>query len=119
MMFKKTLIASATAGLIAVGGLFATTETASAGQRGYSFQFGNSGIYFNYGNRVRPNYGSRVRPNRNCQPVFKQVRRHDRYGRHYWKRVRVGVQCFRPQHRRHYYARPHRRQQGFSFQFGF
>ena len=110
-MFKKMLIASATAGLIAAGGLAATTETASAGQRGYSFQFGNSGIYFNYGYRANPR--------RNCKPIFKRVRWRDHYGRPHWKRIKVGVQCFRPQHRRHHYARQYRRQNGFSFQFGF
>ena len=108
MFIKKTLIAFATAGLIAAGGLAATTETASAGQRGYNFQIGNSGIYFNYGYRANPR--------RTCT---QRVRWRDHYGRSHWKRIKV--QCFRPRHRHHHYARQHHHQRnsGFNFQFRF
>ncbi|MHA1554390.1 MAG: hypothetical protein ACTSU0_08280 [Alphaproteobacteria bacterium] len=113
MMFKKTLLATATAGLIAAGALTVTTGSATAHQTGYNT--GNSGFSFGYN----------VKPRRNCKPIFQRVRLRDRWGRTHWRRVQVGQNCQRVQQRRY---RPrqglpgnfgrHRNNNGFSFQFG-
>ena len=84
-MFKNAFFASATAGLIAAGTLAATTGTASAGYNGYNPQYGNNGIQLIH----------QVNPRRSCNPIFRQVRRWDQYGRPHWKRIQVGVDCDR------------------------
>ena len=126
-MFKKALIASATAGLIAAGTLAATTGTASAHQRGYGFQLGNSGIYFNYGPRAHPHRQYRQpwqyrqtwqyrQPQRYRQP--QQYRQPSQYGQTWQYR----------QHRQYRQPRQYRqarswqvnggRNSGFSFSYG-
>ena len=86
-MMKKTLIATATAGLIAAGAMVATTGTASA-----------AGIYFGgpgWSVGISDGHGWRGhrRPHRVCKPVFKTVRWWDRWGRPHFKQVVVGQEC--------------------------
>jgi hypothetical protein len=85
-MLKKTLIATATAGLISVGALVGTAGTASAA----SITFGGPGWHVGIGNG--PNWGG-PRPRQVCQPVFKTVRWWDRWGRPHFKRVVVRQEC--------------------------
>ena len=99
-MFKKTILATATAGLIALGALGATTSAASAGggyggQGSGSMQFGGPGfsMQFGFGNQNH-NY----HPQKFCKPVVKKVKWWDRRGRPHWRVVVVGQKCFRPQH---------------------
>ena len=76
-MMKKTLIAAATAGLIAVGALVGTTSTASAagvplGGPGYSTQ----------------------KPHQECRPVYKTVRWWDKQGHRHFKKVVIRQKCY-------------------------
>ena len=70
---KKTLIATATAGLIAAGAMVGTTSTASA-----------AGMYFSgpgWGVGIGgPGWGMQ-RPHPDCRPVFQTVRWWDDWGR--------------------------------------
>ena len=85
-MMKKTLIATATAGLIAAGAMVATTGTASA-----------AGVYFGGpGWSVGSNDGHSWRgdrPHRECRPVLKTVRWWDNWGHPHFKQVVVGQDC--------------------------
>ena len=81
-MLKKTLIATAAAGMIAAGAMVGTASTASAA----SFYFGAPGFGFRIGHPYR--YGHRV-----CHPVFRIRRWFDRYGRPHHRRVIVGRRC--------------------------
>jgi hypothetical protein len=83
-MMKKTLIATATAGLIAVGAMVGTTSTASAA----GVYFGGPGWSVGIGG---PGWG----PQRECRPIFKTVRWWDRWGRPHFKQVVVGRDCGR------------------------
>ncbi len=73
---KKTLIATATAGLIAVGALVGTTSTASTAG-------GPSG---------GPGYSTHS-PQQQCRPVFKTVRWLDKQGHRHFKKVVVRQKC--------------------------
>ena len=84
-MMKKTLIATATAGLIAAGAMIATTGTASAA----AVYFGGPGWSFGIGG---PGYGPQ-RPHRECRPVLKTVRWWDNWGRPHFRQVVVGRDC--------------------------
>lgn len=85
-MMKKTLIATATAGLIAAGAMLGTTGTASAA----SVQFGGPGWSVGVG----PGYGPGWRHHpRECRPVYKTVRWWDRWGHPHFKKVVVGRDC--------------------------
>ena len=69
-MFKQTLLATATAGLIAAGAMVGTSGTASAegiyvGGPGWSVGIGD---------------GPHWRPGRDCRPVFRTERWFDRWG---------------------------------------
>ena len=90
-MLKKTLIATAAAGMIAAGSLVATTVGASAS--GPSIQFGGPGWNVQIGN-----FGGRHH-NRNCRPVVKTVK-YWKWGRPHWRQVVVGYDCHRrgPRH---------------------
>ena len=85
-MMKKTLIATATAGLIAAGTMIATTSAASAD----GIRFGGPGwsIGINDGPSWRGD-----RPHRVCRPVFETRHWRDRWGRMHFKRVVVGRDC--------------------------
>lgn len=95
-MFKKTILATATAGLIAVGALGATTSAASAANyNGYgngsgSVQFGGPGFNLQFGFGGHPQY----HPQKVCQPVFKKVKWWDRWGHPHWSQVVVSQKCF-------------------------
>lgn len=84
-MIKQTLIATATAGLIAVGAMVGTTGTASAA----TVHFGGPGWSVGIGG---PAFGPQ-RPHRVCKPVFKTVRWWDNWGRPHFKRVVVRQEC--------------------------
>lgn len=77
-MLKKTLLATATAGLIAAG----TMTTASAAP--YHPSHGSPSIYFgfNFGPSMSP-------PPPVCRPVYKKVKWWDRYGHAHWRTVKV------------------------------
>ncbi len=84
-MMKKTLIATATAGLIAAGAMVGTTSTASAA----SIYFGGPGWSVGVGG---PGWGPQ-RLHKVCKPVFKTVRWHDRWGRLHINKVVVRQTC--------------------------
>ena len=85
-MMKKTLIATATAGLIAAGTMVATTGTASAA----TVRFGGPG----WSVGISDGYGWRNdRPRRVCTPVFETRRWRDNWGRVHFKRIVVGRDC--------------------------
>jgi hypothetical protein len=86
-MLKKTLIATATAGLIAAGSLVGTAGSASAA----GIQFGGPGWHVGIGGG--PGWGWN-KPRYVCQPVFKKVKFWDRWGRPYFKTVAVSQHCF-------------------------
>ncbi len=86
-MLKKTLIATATAGLIAAGAMAATTTTAAAD----GFYFGGPGWSFGIGNPGWRGY----QPHPVCKPIIKTVRAWDRWGRPYVQQVVVGRDCGR------------------------
>ncbi len=93
-MFKKTLIATAAAGMLAAGALVGTAGAASAA----SVQFGGPGWHIGIGNG--PGYFPH-RPRQVCHPVFKTVKWWDRWHRPHFKRVVVRQQCtwvYGPQH---------------------
>lgn len=82
-MFKRTLLATATAGMIAAGAMIGTTGTASA-----------DGVYFGGpGWSVGINDGHHWRPGRECHPVFRTERWWDRWGRPHFRRVYAGERC--------------------------
>jgi len=83
-MMKKTLIATATAGLIATGAMIGTTSTASA-----AVYFGGPGWSIGIG---APNW-QRERPHRVCTPVFRTERWRDYWGRMHQRRVVVRQEC--------------------------
>jgi hypothetical protein len=97
-MLKKKLIATAAAGMIAVGSLVATTVGASASS-GFSgsFSFGGPGWSLQFGN---PGYGRHH--NRHCRPIVKTVK-FWKWGRPHWRQVVVGYDC----HRRGGHGRGH------------
>ena len=84
-MMKKTLIATATAGLIAAGAMVGTTSTASAA----GVYFGGPGWTVGIGG---PGFGPQ-RPHQVCEPAFKPVRWWDRYGRPHIRQVVVRQDC--------------------------
>jgi hypothetical protein len=81
---KKTLIATATAGLIAAGAMVGITSTASAA----SFQFGGPGWSFG----MSDGYHSRHHM-RECRPIIKTVSWRDYRGYPHYKKVVVGQNC--------------------------
>ncbi len=89
-MLKKTLIATATAGLISAGALVGTATTAAAhgpGGPGGGVQFGGPGWSVQFG------FGNQHRPRQVCRPVFQTVKWWDRWGRPHFKRVVVRQEC--------------------------
>lgn len=110
-MLKKTLIASATAGLIALGALAGSADSANAGHRhghgpGPGYHQGKPAAHWTF---------HRHRVNRFCRPVIKRVMWRDRWGRPHWTKARVGFRC---PHRFHHRRGWGWRGNGFSFQFG-
>jgi len=95
-MFKKALIATATASMIAAGSLIAATSTASAHGPGGpgGMQFGGPGWSFQFG--FGPSFQNH--PQRFCRPIVKNVKWWDRWGRPHWKQVVVGNNCRRGPH---------------------
>jgi hypothetical protein len=103
-MLKQAILASATAGFIALGALGATTSAASAG--GYADGYGSGGmqhggpgfsLQFGFGDQ-HPQFHQK----RFCQPVLKKVKWWDRWGNPHRQVVVVGQKCFstgpRPHH---------------------
>ncbi len=84
-MLKKTLIATAAAGMIAAGSLVATTVGASAGA---AVQFGGPGWNVQIGNFGHGKH------NRHCRPIVKTVK-YWKWGRPHWRQVVVGYDCHR------------------------
>ena len=84
-MLKNTLIATATAGLIAAGAMVGTTSTASAA----SVYFGGPGWSVGIGS---PGWGMH-RPHQVCRPVLGSVRWWDHWGRPHFKTVVVRQEC--------------------------
>ncbi len=83
-MLKKTLIATATAGLIAAGAMVGTASTASAA----SIHFNGPGWSFGLGD------GHRWHPDmRQCRPIVRTVRWWDRWGNPHYRQVVVGRDC--------------------------
>jgi hypothetical protein len=96
-MFRKTLLATAAAGMLAAGSLVASTATASAS--GPSIQFGGPGWNVQIGTP-----GFRGYPNRYCKPIVKTVK-YWQWGRPHWRQVVVGHNCHRrgpPRHQPHF-----------------
>jgi hypothetical protein len=79
-MLKKTAIATATAGLLALGTL-AIPSAASAGGYGPgpSVNIGGPGWSLQFG----------APPPHACRPVYKNVKWWDRWGRPHWKKIQV------------------------------
>lgn len=88
-MLKKTLIAAATAGLIGLGMVGTTTSASAAGT---SAQFGGPGWSVTIGSG-NYNPGYQFHPQKFCQPVLKNVKWWDRFGRPHWSQVVVGQKC--------------------------
>ena len=85
-MLKKTLIATAAAGLLSVGALTATTSAASAA----GIYFGGPGWSVGIGG---PTFGP-YRPHRVCKPVYKTVKWWDRWHRPHFRKVVVRQTCY-------------------------
>ncbi len=87
-MFKQTILAAATAGLIGIGGLATTTAANAAG----SVQFGGPNWSVQIGSG---NYGpnNQFHPQKYCQPIVKKVKWWDRFGYPHWSQVVVGQKC--------------------------
>lgn len=92
-MLKKTLLATATAGLIAAGTM--TTASAAPYHSGPGFFFGGPG----WGVQVGPV----MPPPPMCRPVTKQVKWWDRFGRPHWRTVTVR-ECPPPHHHHYNYG---------------
>ena len=90
-MFRKTLIATAAAGMLAAGSLVASTATASAHGTGVSgsIQFGGPGWNVQIGTP-----GFRGQPQQSCRPIVKTVK-YWQWGRPHWRQVVVGYDCHR------------------------
>jgi hypothetical protein len=86
-MITKTLIATATAALIAAGSLTAMTSTASAKSWGYGHGYGYGAPAIHLGA-----YGGYV-GHKVCHNVFKRVFWQDYYGYQHVKKVFVGKRC--------------------------
>ena len=90
-MFKQAILAAATAGLIATGGLAATTTAASAA----SVQFGGPGWQFQFGTQGPGPYHQfhEFHQQQFCTPIVKKVKWWDRFGYPHWSQVVVGQNC--------------------------
>ncbi len=83
-MLKKTLIATATAGLIAAGALTSATVASAAPMYG-----GDPGRSIGHPGYPPPPY---FRPHRICEPEFKRVS-YWSYGHRHWRLIKVGERC--------------------------
>lgn len=94
-MLKRTLIATAAAGMIAAGSLVAGTGSAAASNPyvSGSIQFGGPGWSVQIGN-----FGH-SRHHRSCRPIVKTVK-YWKWGKPHWQQVVVGYDCHRrgPRH---------------------
>lgn len=106
-MFRKTILATAAAGMLAAGSLVAATSTASAGQGyggpGGTIQFGGpswnlqiGGFGFGFGQPFPP------QPPKFCKPIVKTVKWWDKWHRPHWSNVVVSYKCKPP------FGGPHR-----------
>jgi hypothetical protein len=86
-MFKQAILAAATAGLLATGGLAATTSAASAAG---SIQFGGPGWTFQFGDGFQQH---QFHPQQFCKPILKKVKWWDHFGYPHWSQVVVGQNC--------------------------
>ncbi|MEJ0097619.1 MAG: hypothetical protein WDM84_06445 [Bauldia sp.] len=85
-MFKQAILAVATAGVLATGGLAVTTSAASAapyGGQGWNNQ------NWNHSQPQQPQF----HPRPFCRPVIKNVKWWDRLGRPHWKQIVVAGNC--------------------------
>ncbi len=87
-MMKKTLIATATAGLIAAGTMVATTGTASAAGMYFGGPGWSVGIGDGEGHGWRRHHARQV-----CEPVYRTVRWWDHWGRPHVRQVVVDQEC--------------------------
>lgn len=105
-MFRKTILATAAAGMLAAGSLVAATSTASAhgpGGPGGSIQFGGpswnlqiGGFGFGFGQPFPP------QPPKFCKPIVKTVKWWDKWHRPHWSNVVVSYKCKPPFGGRHH-----------------
>ena len=96
-MFKQAILATATAGLIAAGGLAVTASAASADP------------YWGGPGWNGPHVQIQIYPQRSCRPVIKNVKWWDRFGYPHWRQIVVAQTCdFYGQHPHpHPYPGPH------------
>ncbi len=104
-MFRKTLLATAAAGMLATGSLVAATSTASAhgpGAPNAAIQFGGPGWNVQIGN-WGPGFAPQFpqKPPKFCTPVVKNVKWWDKWGRPHWSAVVVSYTCKAPGHHNH------------------
>lgn len=86
-MFRKTLIATAAAGMLAAGGLVAGTGTAAAsGYVSGSIHFGGPGFSLHFGAPGYHHY------RQHCKPIVKKVK-YWKKGKAHWRNVVVGQNC--------------------------
>jgi hypothetical protein len=90
-MLRKTLIATAAAGMLAAGSLVASPASAHGTGASGSIQFGGPGWNVQIG--TPGIYGHQ---NPYCKPIVKTVK-YWQWGRPYWRQVVVGYNC---RHRR-------------------
>jgi len=98
-MLRKTLIATAAAGMLTAGSLVATPASAHGTGVSGSIQFGGPGWNVQIGTP-----GFRGYPNRYCKPIVKTVK-YWQWGRPHWRQVVVGHNCHRrgpPRHQPHF-----------------
>ena len=105
-MFKRAILATAAAGMLALGAVAATTSGAAAAP-GYGPGFGHGpghGPGPGYGMSVQfggPGWNVQIGPQRHnfapprqtCQPVTKNVKWWDKFGNPHWSKIVVGQKC--------------------------
>jgi hypothetical protein len=89
-MFKRTLIATAAAGMLAAGSLVAGSAPAAAsGYVSGSIHFGGPGFSLHFG---APGYYHHHHHRHHCKPIVKKVKYWHK-GKARWKNVVVGQNC--------------------------
>ena len=95
-MFRKAIIATAAAGMLAMGGLAASTATAAAAGPSAGFQVGGPGFNLQFGMGPGQQWGGHHH-NKSCTPVTQNVKWWDKWGNPRWSKVVVGYNCH-PKH---------------------
>ncbi len=108
-MIRNTIYAAAAAGLLAMGGLAASSVSAAAGPAG-GMQFGGPGwnVQFGIGNGPGWHAPKPAPGPRNCRPVTQNVKWWDKWGNQRWSKVVVRYDCGPQRGHRHngYGAKP-------------